>query len=116
MASKVIRSERCHCGHACCRGWKMTEVFREAVHQLADHVARVLPVVPPIKEFRVAVIMKYYGEKLDPLDVAEKLGIPNHAAERHTTAIRRCLRELQKDGLTALDERIDEIGMLMRDA
>lgn len=114
VAGKVIRSQRCECGHACCRGWKMTDLFHEAVLQLADHVARVLPVVPPVKEFRVAVIMKYYGEKVHPEDVAEKLGIPEYAAERHTTAIRKCIRELQKDGLTALSERLDEIGMLVR--
>lgn len=75
--------------------------------------SRRLPVVPPVKEFRVAVLMKYYGEKVNAADVADKLGIPEHAAERHATAIRRCIRELQKNGLTALNERLDEIGMLM---
>lgn len=58
VAGKSIRSERCDCVHACCRGWKMTELFREAVYQLANHVAMALPVVPPVKEFGVAVIMK----------------------------------------------------------
>ncbi|QBR00491.1 hypothetical protein [Paraburkholderia pallida] len=113
VAGKAIRSERCDCTRACCRGWKMTELFREAVFQLADHVAAALPVVPPVKEFRVAVIMKYFGEKVNPMDVAEKLEIPDHAAERHATAIRKCVRELKKNGLTALNERLDEIGMLL---
>lgn len=114
MAGKMVRSERCDCTHSCCRGWKMTDVFREAVHQLADHVARVLPVVPQVKEFRVAVIMKFYGEKVHPQDVAEKLEIPEDAAERHITSIRKCIRDLQKSGLTALSERLDEVGMLIR--
>lgn len=114
MAGKVIRSERCDCGHACCRGWKMTEMFREAVTQLADYVARVLPVVPPVKEFRVAVLMKFFGEKVHVLDVADSLGIKKDAANRHAAAIRKCVREMQKDALTALNERLDEVGMLVR--
>lgn len=113
IAGKIVRSEHCDCTSPCCRGWKMTELFRESVSQLADHVAQVLEVVPPVKEFRVAVIMKYYGEKVHPKDVAERLGIPADAAERHTTAIRKCIRDLQKDGLTAMNERLDEIGMLV---
>lgn len=114
MAGKVNRTERCECSHSCCRGWKMAGPFKAAVHELADHVAPALPVVPPVKEFRVAVLMKFFGEKVDPLDVAEKLQIPAHAAERHTTAIRKFVRDLQKDGLTALSERLDEVGMLVR--
>lgn len=80
--------------------------------QYAD-VPESLPVAPPAKEFRVAVIMKYCGEKVHPEDVAGKLEIPEYAAERQATAIRKCIRELQKNSLTALNERLDEIGMLL---
>lgn len=114
VTGKIARSERCDCRRSCCRGWKLNPMFEEAVSQLADHVAMTLTPVPPVKEFRVAVIMKYFGENVSPLDTAKHLGIPKNAAERHITAIRRCIRELEKNGLTAFSERLDEIGMLSR--
>ncbi|MEW9586640.1 hypothetical protein, partial [Paraburkholderia sp. DGU8] len=86
------------------------------VNQLADHVALTLTPVPPVKEFRVAVIMKYFGEKVSPQETAKHLGIPKNAAERHITAIRKCIRELEKNGMTAFSERLDEIGMLVSNA
>ncbi|MPW17893.1 hypothetical protein GCT13_13335 [Paraburkholderia sp. CNPSo 3157] len=116
VTGKLARSERCDCRRACCRGWRLNPVFEEAVNQLADYVALTLNPLPPVKEFRVAVIMKYFGEKVSPLETAKHLGIPKNAAERHITAIRKCVRELEKNGLTAFAERLDEIGMLMRNS
>ncbi|WP_430228018.1 hypothetical protein [Paraburkholderia tropica] len=116
VTGKLSRSERCDCRRACCRGWKLNPLFEEAVSQLADYVALTLTPVPPVKEFRVAVIMKYYGEKTDALEVAKNLGIKKSAAERHITAIRKCITDLNKDGLTAFSKRLDEIGMLVRSA
>ncbi len=113
LTDRVSRSERCECRRSCCRGWKSNSIFEEAVNQLADYVAFTVTPVPPIKEFRVSVIMKYFGEKSDPLEVAKNLGIKKSAAERHITVIRKCVRDLQKDGLTALSTRLDEIGMLI---
>jgi hypothetical protein len=69
--------------------------------------------VPPVKEFRVAVIMKYFGDKADPLEVAKHLEIKKGAAERHIPAIRKCIKDLEKDSLTAFSTRLEEIGMLM---
>jgi hypothetical protein len=113
VTGKLARSERCDCRRTCCRGWKLNPIFEEAVNQLADYVALTLTPVPPVKEFRVAVIMKYFGEKTDPLETARHLAIKKSAAERHITAIRKCIRDLEKSGLTALSTRLDEIGMLM---
>ncbi|POR54560.1 hypothetical protein B0G62_102168 [Paraburkholderia eburnea] len=114
VTGRLPHSERCDCQRACCRGWRLNPMFEEAVNQLADHVALTLTPVPPVKEFRIAVIMKYFGEKADPLDTAKHLGIPKNAAERHITNIRRTIRELEKNGITALSARLDEIGMLVR--
>lgn len=114
VTRKLPRSERCDCCRACCRGWKLNPLFEEAVSQLADYVALTLTPVPPVKEFRVAVIMKYFGEKSEPIETAKHLGIPKNAAERHITAIRRCVKDLERDGLTAFSARLDEIGMLVQ--
>ncbi|KVE50406.1 hypothetical protein [Burkholderia vietnamiensis] len=113
VSSKIKRSEQCTCGFACCRGWKITKQFDEAVSQLADHVGEALMPVPPVKEFRRAVIMKYFGEKENVTIVAENLGIPPRTAERHAAAIRRYIKDLERNGLTKLSERLDEIGMLI---
>lgn len=114
ITGKLTRSERCDCNRSCCRGWKPNPLFEDAVSQLSDYVAITLKPLPPVKEFRVAVIMKYFGEKTDPLETAKNLGIPKKTAERHITAIRSFIRDLQKSGITALDERLGEIGMLLR--
>ncbi|RQM44735.1 hypothetical protein EHZ19_26905 [Paraburkholderia bannensis] len=114
VTRKLPRSERCDCRRTCCSGWKLNPLFEESVNQLADYVALTLTPVPPVKEFRVAVIMKYFGEKANPLDVAQRLEIKKNAAERHITAIRKCIKDLEKDGLTVFSERLDEIGMLTR--
>lgn len=116
VTGKLERSERCDCHRSCCRGWKMNPLFEEAVSQLADYVALTLTPVPPVKAFRVAVIMKHFGEKVHILDRAESLGIKKASANLHATAIRKCIRELEKDGLTAFSARLDEVGMLLRTA
>lgn len=116
VARKAIKSESCNCGSPCCRGWRMTELFREAISQLADQVAREARDVLPVHAFRAAVLRKHFGEKVHVLDEAEKLGIDEHPANRHATTIRKWIRELEKNGLTALSERLDEVGMLMRTA
>ncbi|WP_146230015.1 hypothetical protein [Paraburkholderia tropica] len=114
VAGKAIRSESCNCLSPCCRGWRMTELFRESVSQLADQVAREARDVLPVKAFRVAVLRKHFGDKIHVLDEAEKLGIDEHPANRHATTIRKWIRELEKKGLTALSERLDAVGMLVR--
>jgi len=114
VTGKIAHSERCDCRRSCCRGWKLNPVFEEAVNQLADYVALTLTPVPPVKEFRVAVIMKYFGENASPLETAKHLGIQKNAAERHITSIRKCIRDLEKNGLTAFSERLSEIGMLAK--
>lgn len=114
IASRATRSETCNCLRPCCRGWRMTELFREAVSQLADQAARDSREVLPVKAFRIAVLGKYFGEKIHVLDEAEKLGIAEHPANRHATTIRKWVRELEKKGMTALNERLDEVGMLVR--
>ncbi|HIC7213968.1 hypothetical protein [Burkholderia stabilis] len=116
VARKATRSESCDCLSPCCRGWRMTELFREAVSQLADEVARTARDVLPVKEFRVAVLRKYFGDKIHVLDEAEKLGIDEHPANRHATTIRKWIKDLEKNGMTALCERLDEAGMLVRTA
>ncbi|WP_321943021.1 hypothetical protein [Paraburkholderia tropica] len=80
-----------------------------------DYVALTLSPVPPVKQFRVAVVMRYFGEKADPLDVAKRLRIKRGAAERHIAAIRKCIRDLEKVGQTAFSERLEAIGMLTSD-
>lgn len=114
VARKAPRSESCNCLNPCCRGWRMTELFREAVSQLADQVAREARDVLPVKAFRVAVLRKHFGDKIHVLDEAEKLGIDEHPANRHATTIRKWIRELEKKGLTSLSERLDQVGMLVR--
>lgn len=116
VTGKLARSERCECRRSCCRGWKLNPLFEEAVSQLADYVALTLTPVPPVKEFRVAVIMKHFGEKVHILDRAESLGIKKASANLHATAIRKAIKELEKNGLTAFSERLDEVGMLVRTA
>ncbi|RAR51672.1 hypothetical protein C7401_13632 [Paraburkholderia unamae] len=114
VTGKLSRRERCDCTRSCCRGWKPNPVFEEAVSQLADHVARVHPVVLPVRSFRVAVIKKYFGEKdSDPMEVAKGEGMSKRTAERYVGLIREFIRNLEKDGITQLAERLDNIGMLV---
>ncbi|PVX86461.1 hypothetical protein C7402_102297 [Paraburkholderia unamae] len=116
VARRSPQNEECKCSNPCCRGWKMPTLFSEAMHELADEAARAMKSVPPKREFRVAVLMKYFGVKVHVLDRAESLRIPEDAAKRHATAIRNWIREIEKAGLTALSERLDAIGMLVRTA
>ncbi|MBP0589292.1 hypothetical protein J8I87_06080 [Paraburkholderia sp. LEh10] len=116
VTGRLSRRERCDCRRSCCRGWRANPVFEEAVSQLADHIARVHPVVLPVRAFRVAVIKKYFGEKdiESPIDIAKDEGIGSkRTAERYVKLIRDFIKDLEKDGLTAFAERLDNIGMLV---
>jgi hypothetical protein len=114
VTGRLSRRERCDCKRSCCRGWKENPVFEEAVSQLADHIARAHPVMLPVRSFRVAVIKKHFGEKdSDPMAVAQDEGMSKRTAERYVGLIREFIRNLEKDGITQLADRLDSIGMLV---
>jgi hypothetical protein len=113
VARCAPRKERCECKHICCSGWKPNPLYRDAVSQLTDMVVPALGGVFTLRRFRLAVIEKYFGEKIKVKDVAADLNIPPRTAERHASIIKAYLRDTEKTGWTEWYGHLDGAGMLV---
>ncbi|WP_345815308.1 hypothetical protein AAGS40_23335 [Paraburkholderia sp. PREW-6R] len=105
--------DECTCNHACCSGWVVNPARRDAVSQLTDVIIVALDTGVSNRRYREAAVSRYFGEKLKLAEVAERLDIPKRTAERYAMDIRRYLDGLEKAAWTELNERLDEIGMLL---
>jgi hypothetical protein len=113
VARSAPRKERCECSHACCSGWKANPIYRDAVSQLTDLVVPALAGAFSLRRFRLAVIEKYFGEKIKIKDVAADLGIPPRTAERHASLIKTHLKEAEKTAWTEWYGQLDGAGMIV---
>jgi hypothetical protein len=113
VARCAPRREQCSCNHACCSGWKANPIYQDAVSQLSDMLATALTVLPPVRPFRIAVIARFFGEKLKVRDIADDLGIPPRTAERHASAIAAYLKDVEKTAWSSLYAQLDDAGMLI---
>ncbi len=113
VARCAPKRERCSCTHACCSGWKMNPAYRDAISQLADVVLKEVSAEITNRRFRVAVISKFFGEKITIKEAAADADLSLRTAERHAAAINRYLKDGEKAALTAFYARLDEVGMLM---
>ncbi|SDR47200.1 hypothetical protein SAMN05445850_4521 [Paraburkholderia tuberum] len=116
VARNSPRKERCECTHSCCSGWKPNPIYRDAVSQLTELVMPVLGSAFSFRRHRYAVVDKYFGEKHDIKAIAEDLGLPPRTADRHASAIRKFLKDAEKDAWTKWYERLDAAGMLLQTA
>jgi len=113
IARSAPRREQCSCMSACCSGWKVSPMFQDAVSQLSSACVDALEILPPVHRFRVAVIMRHFGEKLSVTDVSDNLGIPARTAGRHASAIAAYLKALEKSAWADLYDQLSESGMLI---
>ncbi|MCA8037236.1 MULTISPECIES: hypothetical protein [Burkholderia] len=77
------------------------------------HVAERLAVVLPADRFRIAVISRHFGEEIPADDVANRLGIPMLASERHAMLIVDYLMELERAAWSSLYHRLADSGLRM---
>jgi hypothetical protein len=113
IAKNSPRKERCECKHPCCSGWKANPIYRDAVSQLTELVMPALGSAFSYRRHRHAIVDKYFGEKHDIKAIAEDLGVPPRTADRHASAIRKFLKDLEKDAWTKWYGRLDSAGMLI---
>ena len=116
VAKNSPRKGRCECKHSCCSGWKPNPIYREAVKQLTEMVIPALGGSFSFRRHRHAIVDKYFGEKHDIKAIAEDLGLPPRTADRHASAIRKFLKDAEKDAWTKWCERLDAAGMLLQSA
>ncbi|MFM0326098.1 hypothetical protein [Caballeronia glebae] len=115
VARSTPQRERCDCLHACCSGWRVSSMYRDAISELADIVVPVVGTEEVSnRRLRVAIIAKFFGDKTVVIkEVAHSLEITLRTAERQTSVINKYLKEQEKTGWTEFYARLDEIGMLL---
>lgn len=115
VARCAPRKERCECNHACCSGWRPNPLYRDAVSQLVDLVVPALGGAFTMRRFRLAVIEKFFGEKIVIKEVASDLNVPPRTAERHASIINAYLKDVEKNGWTEWYGHLDNAGMIIRE-
>ncbi|HDR9506897.1 TPA: hypothetical protein QDC03_001962 [Burkholderia cepacia] len=111
LAGRVAREDRCDCGSHCCQGWKMTPEFAALTAVLAHAVAKEIPGLP-VQEYRVAVVRRHFGARIDLDLVARRHGVGSASAAAHGSAIRKWVGAQESAGYTALSASLDAAGLI----
>ena len=106
--------EPCNCGHRCCNGTRPTEPWENAVKLLTEYTAHVVPMTLSHFQLRYAIVAKYFGKKMDLIDIADRCRLKKNDVAKPNAEIRRHLKEGESRAWRLLEDALLSAGITGR--
>lgn len=115
IARCATRQIKCDCHSACCSGWRINELWRQAISIMTDHAMTALAGELSSRVVRQASVQKHFGQKVTIQEIADDAGIHRETAGKQHAQIVAAMKALESRAWQSFSEALEAAGMLMRE-
>lgn len=112
IARCATRQIKCDCHSTCCSGWRVNEIWRQAISIMTDHAMTALAGELSNRAVRQASVQKHFGHKVTIQEIADDAGIHRETAGKQHAKIVAALKSLESRAWATFSDAVEAAGMI----
>jgi hypothetical protein len=106
QARYLPHSVPCSCGSDCCTKYRVNPEWRIAIDTITDRTTNLIPHRPIMLRLRKAVVVRYFGEKVNFVEIAKGLRVDRDTVSNHANVVASFLKDQERLMRSKLIERL----------